>query len=158
MNSITIGIIGTGHILRSHLTALKAYPEFRLVGVCDRSEALLRKTATELGVKGFADYHDLLAAKPDAVLICLPHGIHCQVTEDAFQAGCHVLVEKPMAVNVAECNRMLAASAQAGKRLIVAELATFNPGALRTGEKFQSGSLGRFLTGFILNFQNPLIA
>jgi predicted dehydrogenase len=153
MNKITIGIIGAGDILGSHLAALKLHPQFKLVGICRRTEANLRKIAAELGVPGYTDYRTLLATKPDAVLVALPHGLHAAVTEEAFQAGCHVLVEKPMAVNAAECRRMLAAAARAGRHLIVTDSATFIPGALRTGEKFRSGDLGPFFTGSILNFR-----
>lgn len=148
---VKIGFIGIGDILASHLAALKANPEYQLVSVCRRSEPALRQIAAQLGVKGFSDYRALLAEKPEVVLVSLPHGMHCRVTEEAFQAGCHVLVEKPMAISAAECNRMLAAAARCGKQLIVTESATFTPGALQTGEKFRSGSLGRFFTGSIIN-------
>lgn len=151
MNKVTIGLIGVGNILDSHLKALKQHPEYQLVSVCRRSAPALKQIAAQLGVKGFTDYHDLLADAPDVVLISLPHGMHCLATEEAFQAGCHVLVEKPMAVSVLECRRMLAAAAKAGRHLIVTELATFTPGALRTGEKFVNGSLGHFFTGSIIN-------
>jgi predicted dehydrogenase len=151
MDQVTVGLIGIGAILDSHLDALKQHPEYRLVSVCRRSESELKRTAEQLGVKGFTDYRDLLADTPDVVLISLPHGMHCRVTEEALQAGCHVLVEKPMAVSVAECRRMLAAAAQAERQLVVTESATFTPGALRTGEKFVLGSLGRFFTGCVVN-------
>lgn len=150
MDKFTIGLIGVGNITDSHLDALKQNPQFNLIGVCRRSEREVKQLAAQLGVQGFTDYHDLLAKRPDVALVSLPHGIHCQVTEEAMQAGCHVLVEKPMAVSVAECNRMLAAAKQHGKKLIVTESATFMPGAMRTGEKFRSGSLGRFFTGCIV--------
>lgn len=151
MSKITIGIIGVGNILGSHTQALKANPDFDLVSVCRRSQDKLREAAEQLNAKGFSDYHDLLADPPDVAMISLPHGMHAQVTLEAFEAGCHVLVEKPMAVSVAECNTMLNAAKSYNKHLIVTESAYFYPGPQRTGEKFQAGQLGRFFTGSIIN-------
>lgn len=148
---VTIGLIGIGDILTSHLQALKANPGYEVVSVCRRSEDKLKKTTHELGCKGFTDYRKLLEDGPDVVLISLPHGLHCQVTIEAFQTGCHVLVEKPMAVSAEECKRMLEAAKKYKKHLIVTESESFTPGAVKTGEKFKSGQLGRFFTGSIIN-------
>ena len=147
----TIGIIGVGNIRGSHLQAINALDDYELVGVCRRSEQTLKEIAGELGVEGYTDYRDLLAAGPQVVAVCLPHGMHCEATLAAFEAGCHVLVEKPMAVSVDECNGMLEAAARLDKRLIVTEGAAFYPGAALTGEKFRAGELGRFFTGSIIN-------
>lgn len=151
MKNITIGLIGIGDILTSHLDGLRANPDFELVGVSRRSEEKLRRQAGELGCRGFADYRDLLAEGPDVVLISLPHGLHCEVAVEAIEAGSHVVVEKPLAVSVAECNRILEAAAKHDKRLVVAESASFIPGAMLTGRKFVAGELGQFLTGSIVN-------
>ncbi len=151
MDQVTIGFIGVGDIMHAHLAALKENPEYKLVAICRRTEDKLRQQAEELGCEGYTDYHDLLAAGPDVVLVSLPHGLHAQVTIEALEAGCHVMVEKPMATSVAECNEMLATAERTGKALIVTELASFTPGAVRTGEKFKAGTLGRFFTGSIIN-------
>jgi predicted dehydrogenase len=148
---VTIGFIGVGDIITSHLDALKANPEYELIGICRRSEEKLRRQAGELGCKGFTDYHDLLAEKPQVVLISLPHALHAGVTVEALEAGCHVLVEKPMAISVPECRDMLTAAQKCRRHLIVTESASFTPGAILTGRKFQTGNLGRFFTGSILN-------
>ena len=102
---VTIGLIGIGEILGLHLEALRANPEYELISICGLSEAQVRKTAAAQGCKGFTDYCDLLAEKPDVVLVSLPHGLHCRVTVEALAAGCHVLVEKPMAVTVTSAGR-----------------------------------------------------
>lgn len=148
---LTIGFIGLGNIIERHIGTVAAMPEFDLVAVCDRDEEKLKRRTTELGCKGFTQYRHLLDDGPDVVLIALPHGLHCDATVAALNAGCHVLVEKPMAVSVDECNRMLATAAECGKQLIVTEYASFQPGALLTGEKFRTGRLGRFFTGSIVN-------
>jgi len=148
---VTIGFIGIGNILPSHLKALEANPEYRLVSVCCRSENRLRQTAARLGVKGFTNYRDLLAEKPEVVLVSVPHSLHAEIAIEALRAGCHVLVEKPMAVKVEECNQMLRSAESQARHLLITEAASFQPGALLTGEKFKAGELGRFLTGSIIN-------
>jgi predicted dehydrogenase len=153
MSKVTIGFIGLGDILNFHLQALQENPDFQLVSVCRRSEAELKEAAQKLSCAGYTNYQDLLATKPDVVLISLPHGIHYEVALAAFEAGCHVMVEKPMAVSVAQCNGMLQAAKQHNKILLVTELASHYPGPLLTGKKFKAGDLGRFFTGSISSFR-----
>ena len=151
MKKTTIGVIGIGNIRGGHLNAIAENSEYELIGVCRRSKDILEQIASELGCPGYTDYHDLLAQKPDVVLNSLPHGMHCDVTLEAFDAGCHVLVEKPMAVSAVECNKMLAAAREKNKNLLVTEGSSFTAGAILTGEKFLEGSLGRFFTGSFIN-------
>jgi len=149
MAEITVGFIGAGTIISSHARTVQAHPDFKLVSICDISESHLKKRMQELDIhaRPFTDYHRLLEDPPDVVLVAVPHGLHCRVTIDAFRAGCHVLVEKPMAVSVDECNRMLEAATQHQRQLIVSEQASFHPGAVLTGQKFLAGDLGRFFMG-----------
>ena len=149
--SLTLGFIGLGAILSHHLAGLKENPEFKVVSVCDLDPEKVERWSQELGCRGFVDYRDLLAAPPDVALVALPHGLHCEATVEALRAGCHVLVEKPMAVSVDECRRMLEAARQYGRHLGVAETAGLQPGPALTGKKFRAGDLGRFFTGSILN-------
>ena len=149
--SITIGLIGLGAIIPSHLAGMDANPRFRIIGVCDRHPDRRAHYAHQLDCPGYAHYGELIARGPDVVVVALPHGMHCEVVLQALKAGCHAVVEKPMALSVEECRQMLAA-AQAKKRvLIVSETASFYPGPRCTGEKFAGGNLGRFLTGSIIN-------
>jgi len=149
MPEITVGFIGAGTIVSSHVRAVEKLPDFKLVSICDISETHLKKRMQELDIhaRPFTDYHRLLEDPPDVVLVAIPHGLHCEVTLEAFRAGCHVLVEKPMAVSVEECSRMLKAARQHQRQLLVSEQASFHPGAVLTGKKFRAGDLGRFFTG-----------
>lgn len=84
-------------------------------------------------------------------MIALPHGLHCEVCVAALRAGCHVLVEKPMAVSVAECNEMIRVAVDCDRRLLVAETAGYDPGAVLTGRRLADGELGTFFTGASIN-------
>jgi predicted dehydrogenase len=149
--TVTIGIIGAGAISASHIGGIRRCPELRISGVCDQSVERASAVAKDLDCAAFTDYRELLAGGPDAVAICLPHALHCPVALDAFKAGSHVLVEKPMATTVGDLNAMLDTAEQYGKLLIVTDSASFLPGPLVTGKKFRRGILGQFLSGSIIN-------
>ena len=148
---VKVGLMGLGNIITNHVEGLKAHPEFEVMGGCDLNPEKVETWTKKLECEGFTDYQELLAKGPDVVVVALPHGLHCRMTVESLKAGCHVLVEKPMAVSVEECNRMLATAQQCGKHLIVTEGASFYPGARTTGKKFKTGELGRFFTGSIIN-------
>jgi len=150
---IKLGIIGLGNIIEKHIQAIEEISEFEIKYVCDKNPEKLKSVMQKLNCKGYADYDKLLMEKPDVVLITLPHGLHCKVTIDAIKAGCHVMVEKPMAINVEECNKMLSAAKEYKKHIIVTDLASFYPGVLKTAQEFRSGFLGRFFTGCIMNIR-----
>lgn len=151
MSKIKIGLIGIGDIVDCHLNALKANPEYELMGVCRRSLDKLRVQAAALGVKGYSDYRDMLIDKPDVVLISLPHNLHYQTALDALDAGCHVLMEKPVAVSMKEINGLVVASKKAGKIILPAESSYWQSSCRTAREVVQSGKLGKLLFG---NFTN----
>jgi UDP-N-acetyl-2-amino-2-deoxyglucuronate dehydrogenase len=117
MRYAVIGINGQG---RQHLRALKETPEAELVAVCDVNEEAAQARSEEYGVPYFTSYEDVLKRDDvDAVTLPLPHFLHAPLAIAALQAGKHVVTEKPMAVSVGECDRMIAAARQAGKQLTV---------------------------------------
>lgn len=148
--SIRLGIVGLGNILDSHLRAVRQLSDVAVTAVCDVDVSRREAVAAELSVAGVAHQAELFDAV-DAVLVALPHGLHCEVSVAALEAGCHVVVEKPMAVSVTECRRMLAAAERAGRCLLVAESAAAHAGVQHTRRAYAGGRLGRFLTGSSVN-------
>lgn len=149
---LRLGVLGAGQILQAHAEALADVAGLTVAAVCDTDDGRREQAARRFGARAFDSVADLLAAQAtDAVLVALPHGLHCQATLAALAAGQHVVVEKPMAISVDEVNRMLAAARDAGRQLLVAESAAAHPGARRTGERFRVGDLGPFHTGHIIN-------
>lgn len=149
--AITIGIVGAGAILPHHLEAIRDVDGLEVVGVCDADDARLVAAASSIGCAAFADRRALLARRPDVIAVLLPHHLHAPVALEALGAGCHVVVEKPMAGSVAACRAMLDAASRAGRVLAVAETAAASPGAALTGRHFRDGDLGAFLAGSIAN-------
>jgi predicted dehydrogenase len=108
-----VGIVGCGEISVAHHRAYRGLPDYvQLVALSDVVEPVARRRAQEFDVETvYADYHDLLAdRRVDVVAICTPHYLHAPVAIAAAQAGKHVLVEKPMAMNVGEVNEMVEAA------------------------------------------------
>ena len=148
MKPLYFGIIGVGNIARNHIAAIKETPGAALVAVADCDPERARAFAAEHGGTWYADYHDLLARDDvDAVAICTPHDLHAPMTCDAAAAHKHVLCEKPMARNVAECDAMIAACERAGVTLGVIFQSRFEPIAQKTKTLIDDGRLGRLLWG-----------
>lgn len=139
-------IIGVGSIAPIHAAAIRGVPGAELVAVATRHEGRGRAFVAEHGGVWYADYRDLLAqAVPDVVAICTPHDLHAPMALAAAEAGAHVLCEKPLARNVAECDAMIAACEWAGVRLGVAFQSRFEPLSIRLKAALDSGRLGRLL-------------
>lgn len=143
----TTAVVGLGTIAGAHLSAIGGQQRLRLTGVCDLDRDILSRRSTEASVPGFHDYRELLQTTPDVVVVAVPHHLHCDVAVAALEAGCHVLVEKPLAVSVEQCRTMLQAARRARRVLAVSDTAAYHPGALRTGARFRGGTLGCFLSG-----------
>ena len=127
---IRILVVGCGHMGKSHAKAYHSLPEFEIVGVVARTEASRRDLLATLGADypQFADYEQALAAtKPDAVSINTYPDTHADYAKKAFAAGCHVFLEKPVAVTVAEAEEVVAAAKRAGKKLVVGYILRVHP-------------------------------
>ena len=122
-SKLRVAIIGCGGISNTHMAAYKAIPEVELVGFCDINPDRLKEYQEKYGVKPeqcFEKWDDLFKViKPDAVDICTPNGVHCPAALAAAKAGCHIMVEKPMAMSPAECEQMIAAAKAANVKLAV---------------------------------------
>ena len=126
-----------------HAPALQS-AEIQVVGVCDVNLEAAERQAERFGCPYFADHRALLAAvRPDAAAVLAPHPFHPSIALDCLAAGAHVLVEKPIAVHVAEADRMIAAADRAG-RLLAVNLQQRTRGEIRTAKKLiESGRLGQ---------------
>lgn len=139
-------IIGIGNIAPIHAAAIRGVPGAELVAVATRDEGRGRAFVTQHGGTWYADYQELLAeARPDVVAICTPHDLHAPMTVAAAQAGAHVLCEKPMARNTAECDTMIEVCERAGVKLGVAFQGRFEPLSAKLKAGLDEGKIGRLL-------------
>lgn len=147
-NILGVGVIGCGMISDNHFKALRQVQGAQLVAVCDIDPAALDKAVQEQGVKGYQDYHDMLAdASVQVVHICTPHYLHAQMAIDALNAGKHVLCEKPMAIRSADGERMVEAAKKNGKYLGICFQNRYNESSKKIRSLLDSGEMGRVLGG-----------
>lgn len=144
---LRVGIIGTGGIAQgAHMPAWQKVKDAEMVAVCDIKPEAAKSAAERFGIKPdlvFTDYSKMLSAVDlDIVSVCTPNVYHMAPTIAAFKAGCHVLVEKPIAISAAECKKMIAAGKKAGKLLCVAQSVRFTANALAMKRFVDQGKAG----------------
>jgi UDP-N-acetylglucosamine 3-dehydrogenase len=153
---VGIGVIGCGAIAqRRHIPEAIAHPDARLVAVADLKLDRARAWAQPNGAAAYDDYRDLLGdPKVDAVVVCTPNAFHARHTTDAFRAGKHVMVEKPMAVTREQGKSMIAAAKKASRVLMVAQNQRMMPPHVKAKQILDSGELGKVLS-FRTTFKHP---
>ena len=139
------GIVGAGVVVSMHLPGIAAVDDAELVGITDLDEDRGRARAEEAGCAFFADRGELLAQSPDVVVVCTPHPSHPTLAIEALESGAHVLVEKPIAIEVAEADRMVAAAARTSRILAVAFQQRFRPVIVRARELIERGEIGELV-------------
>jgi predicted dehydrogenase len=142
---VGFGVVGLGEIGQVHLRGLQRAPEVaRVVAVTDLDAARRRACALTAGAAECATLTELLVdERVQAVSVCVPHSLHREVALAAIAAGKHVLLEKPMALNVAECDEIVALAEHAGVRVGVSHNQLFHPPHIRARSLLCSGALGR---------------
>lgn len=139
-----IGLIGAGAVAPYHCAAAASLDGVQLVAVCDIDEAAARRAAAGCpDAAVFTDHRSMLAAGVvDAVIVNTPHATHLPIGVDAAAAGAHVLVEKPMATTLEDCDRLVAACESAGVALTVGHIQHYLPEKVAAQRVLASGELG----------------
>lgn len=141
---IKFAIVGTGIIATRHIDSINAIDGVELAAVCDINEEKAKQCSESCGVPYTLDYKELPSKFDfDAVILNLPHFLHCEATEFFLNAGKHVLVEKPMATTVEECERMIEASKRSGKKLGIAHIQRHFNSISAVKQIYDSGELGK---------------
>lgn len=146
MKKVRWGLIGAGDIARKRIApALRDLADCRFVAVCRSNAALAADFAREFGAdRWHADWRDLVADPDiDAVYIATPVYLHAEQTIAAAEAGKHVLCEKPMGLDAAECDRILDACRANGVKIGIAYYRRFYPVVERVRELIATGAIGR---------------
>jgi len=148
MKRVSFGIIGVGGIGRHHIKCMKEAEEVEVVAVADINEQVARAVAEEFKVDWYKDYTRMIERDDiDAISICTPHFLHCKMALDCIEAGKHVLVEKPMARTVAECDAMINKAKRADVKLGVVFQHRTNPIPITIKEYITQGNLGKLYRG-----------
>ena len=138
-----IGIVGAGIIAAPHKRAIISHPDAELVAVCDIDIARAIALAEGTDAAVYSDYNVMSSEEElDAVILNLPHYLHCPVSVYFLNRGISVLVEKPMANSVSECREMAEAARRSGAKLAVGHLQRYYECYREIMRIIESGSLG----------------
>ena len=154
-----IALIGCGRISFKHIDGFVDNKEkVSLTATCDpikeraeekKAEYLKKLSGSSVDI--YLDYKDMLQSqkKPDIVTIATESGYHPQITIDCLNAGCHVIVEKPMALSTEDADKMIAAAKKNGKKLAVCFQNRFNTPVMKTRKAFDAGRFNGLLHSMI---------
>lgn len=156
--SLGFGIVGCGTIAAWHAEGIRQCSLAHLAGVTDTRLENANRFAQKWETHAFASMDELLDS-PDVEVICLctPSGLHAEQTLRAIQVGKHVLVEKPMALNVRDCDRVIEAAQKQGVQVGVVSQFRFTNTCQRLKREVDGGHLGRIVTAdvFMKYFRDP---
>ena len=142
---VGVGLVGLGEIGQVHLAGLRASPNAELVAICDLDADLVERSRGTERVAASLD--ELLGDGAISVIdICLPHHLHAPFALRAIEAGKHVVLEKPMAMSVAECDEIIAAAAASNVAVGVSHNQLFYEPHARVAAMIDSGELGELRT------------
>ena len=140
---LRVALVGAGYVATHHLAALKQLDFVDVVGICDPQLPAAQALADRFGVKRVAARLDDLAdLQPQAVYVLTPPAFHAAIALQAMEMGCHVLVEKPMADTVADCESMIAAARLRKLQLGVNHSDLFDPVVMQALQAVRDGRIG----------------
>ncbi len=166
---LKIGIVGFGFMGRMHYRCWQDLPDAQIVAIADSNPNIREDAQKEVGNVGGAEksfdfeninmyrsLDDMLANEElDAVSNTLPTFLHADTSVSAMEAGVHVLCEKPMALNLEDCDRMIEASKQTGKYLQVGQCIRFWPEYEKAMDIYESGQYGDLLIATFQRLGSP---
>ncbi len=150
-NKLRTGIIGCGKVAHLHVKALKNAVNSDFKAVYSRSREKGRDFARQYGANSYTLIEEMISKeKLDVVVVCTPHPFHKEPTVAALMAGAHVLVEKPLASNLQDCDDMIKAAQKAGKNLGVVSQRRFYSPCRRMKNAIMEGKIGKPAIGTVL--------
>lgn len=141
---LKVGIVGCGKIADSHAEQIQRIPDCEIVGVCDREPLMAKQLFERFPVGGhYSDLDDLLhTAQPDVVHITTSPESHFDLARRCLEAGCHVYVEKPFALNESDARKLIHLAESRGLKITAGHDDQFSHVARRMRELVRNGYLG----------------
>ncbi len=157
MKQLSVGIVGCGLISKKrHIPGFLKNNKIKSISVCDLNMELAQKTANDFGLKSaYRTVDDLIKTeKPDIIDICTPPQAHAAVALQAIENDCNVLMEKPMALNVKDCDLMISAAKKRNVKLCTVHNNLFHQPFLEAKKLYDEGKIGDF-TGMRIFLSTP---
>ncbi len=144
------GIIGCGKVAHLHAKALSNLKDSDFTAVFSRTLSKAQQFGRKYGVSGYDNISKMISdEKLELVIVCTPHPNHLDPTLEALKAGAHVLVEKPLASSLADCDAMIQSAAENDKKLGVISQRRWYAPVLRVKRAIDAGKIGRPVLGTV---------
>lgn len=139
-----VAVIGVGMMGRNHARVYSELPEVELVAIVDANQDLAEKASHAYHVPAYSEVQPMLdATHPDAVSVVVPTYLHYPVAKQALENGCHVLVEKPIAVTLEEASELIKIAEKHNRILTVGHIERYNPAIIELKRRLEAGELGK---------------
>jgi UDP-N-acetylglucosamine 3-dehydrogenase len=139
-----VAVIGVGAMGKNHARVYHDMPDVELVAVVDEELEVAQNIGRKYHVPAYCGYHEMIAQeRPQAVSVAVPTKKHFEVVNYLLQAGCHVLVEKPIACSLEEAQQLSQCAEQVERLLMVGHIERYNPAVIELKRRLDSGELGR---------------
>ncbi|XID92188.1 Gfo/Idh/MocA family protein [Paenibacillaceae bacterium WGS1546] len=141
-----VAVIGAGNIAAAHLNAMEGLDEMAPCAVADVRRERADALAVRHELRAYSDYKEMIVAeKPDIAIVTLPHYLHEEAARFAAVQDCHVLLEKPMALNTKECDAIIADVQRHGVKLMVGHTQHYTAENREAKAWIKSGRLGKLV-------------
>jgi UDP-N-acetylglucosamine 3-dehydrogenase len=141
-----VAVVGVGVMGAHHARVYRELADAELVAVVDSDAERAAAVGERLEARAYVDYAAMVAReRPEAVSVAVPTNAHGRVAGELLAAGCHVLVEKPIAATIAEARMLVATAASVGRVLRVGHVERFNPAFVELASRAAAGEIGRVL-------------
>lgn len=151
MKQVKTGIVGCGKVAHLHAVGLTQLEESAFTAVCSRNGERAQAFAEKYGVEAYTDVEEMMRdSGVEAVVVCTPHPAHRETSVSLLQAGVHVLVEKPLASSLDDCDAMISAARSAGVNLGTISQRRFYEPVQRLHTAIVEGKIGKPVVGMVL--------
>lgn len=158
MNKLKAAIVGSGFVAQKrHIPSFLRLNRYAsLCALCDLNQGLAAGVAEKFGIKHvYSNVSEMLSREDlDIVDICTPPNSHATVAIEALEQGCNVLMEKPMALNVSDCSKMISSARAHCRKLSIVHNQRFYPPFIKAQELVGEGAIGRMIAMRVLALTN----
>lgn len=141
---IRVAVVGVGAMGKNHARVCQELPDVELVALADENGGLAESVSRLHGGRAYCDYRQMVECeRPEAVIVAVHTQAHFGVVADLLEAGCHVLVEKPIAASLDEARQLVALAERKGLVLMVGHIERYNPAVIELKRRLEAGELGR---------------
>ncbi|OCT14482.1 oxidoreductase [Paenibacillus pectinilyticus] len=145
-SNLRVAVLGAGAIAGQHFDAIRDTQGFVACAVADIHLEKAEAIAEAYGIRAYTDYQELIRQeKPDVVVIALPHFLHKETAIFAAEHGCHLMLEKPMALSVAECDDIIEAANVANIRILIGHTQHYMAENIQAKMIIESGEIGQIV-------------